>query len=90
MERGIYAEDCRFFAPYYRQASIKAYEINYSDAQPYLDIAYKDVKEAFDFYMENYNDGRPVVLAGFSQGADMILRLTKDYITAGAPTVIYW
>ena len=28
--------------------------------------------------MENENDGRPIVLAGFSQGADMCIRLLKD------------
>jgi hypothetical protein len=28
--------------------------------------------------MDNYNDGRPIILAGFSQGADMCIRLLKD------------
>ena len=48
------------------------------DREPYLEIAYEDVKVAFNYYYENYNDGQPIILAGFSQGADMCLRLMKD------------
>jgi hypothetical protein len=29
--------------------------------------------------MEHYNQGRPIVLAGFSQGADMCIRLIKEF-----------
>ena len=78
MEKGIYDGDCRFFAPYYRQAALSAYELESAAREPYLSIAYEDVKQAFEYYLEHYNNGRPIVLAGFSQGADLSIRLLKD------------
>ena len=79
MEKGIYDGDCRFFAPYYRQAALNVYEMAIADREQYLGIAYEDVKLAFEYYLEHYNNGRPIVLAGFSQGADLSIRLVKDY-----------
>lgn len=78
MEKGIYDADSRFFAPYYRQIGLNVYEMPEADREPYLETAYADVRDAFLYYMENYNEGRPIILAGFSQGADMCLRLMKD------------
>jgi hypothetical protein len=79
MEKGIYDDDCRVFAPYYRQVGLNVYAMAQADREQYLQIAYYDVKSAFEYYMDNFNDGRPIVLAGFSQGADMCIRLLKDY-----------
>lgn len=78
MEKGIYDGDARFFAPYYRQAGLSVYKMIESEREQYLKAAYKDVKAAFEYYMNKYNGGRPIVLAGFSQGADMCIRLVKD------------
>lgn len=79
MERGIY-EDCgRLFAPYYRQAAMKAYSLDVDGAEPFLALAYADVSAAFAHYLTHENQGRPFILAGFSQGADMCLRLMKEY-----------
>ena len=78
MEKGIYDGECRFFAPYYRQIGLNVYELPAADREEYLELAYEDVQDAFEYYCEEWNDGRPIVLAGFSQGADMCLRLMKD------------
>ena len=78
MEKGIYDQDARFFAPYYRQISLYAYTLPVDEREPYLSMAYKDVKDAFTYYMAHYNEGRPIIIAGFSQGADMSIRLLKD------------
>lgn len=78
MEKGIYDEECRFFAPYYRQAALNVYEMQIADREQYLKIAYEDIKAAFEYYMAHYNEGHPIVLAGFSQGADLCIRLLKD------------
>ena len=78
MEKGIYDENARFFAPYYRQAGLSVYEMPADDREEYLETAYEDVKDSFEYYMDEYNDGQPIVLAGFSQGADMCIRLLKD------------
>ena len=78
MEKGIYDADSRFFAPYYRQIGLNVYEMPDANREPCLETAYADVRNAFLYYMENYNEGRPIVLAGFSQGADMCLRLMKE------------
>ena len=78
MEKGIYDQEARFFAPYYRQVGLNVYELPAEEQKPYLSIAYEDVKDAFTYYLEYYNGGRPIILAGFSQGADMCIRLLKD------------
>lgn len=78
MEKGIYDEDARFFAPYYRQVGLNVYELPAEEQETYLSIAYEDVKDAFTYYLEHYNGDRPIILVGFSQGADMSIRLLKD------------
>lgn len=78
MEKGIYDQQARFFAPCYQQIGLNAYELSIEAREPYLSVAYQDVKDAFTYYMEHYNEGRPIILAGFSQGADMSIRLLKD------------
>ena len=78
MEKGIYERGSRFFAPYYRQAGLNVYTMETSEREPYLKLAFNDIKNAFEYYYENCNDGRPMILAGFSQGADMCIRLIKE------------
>ena len=79
MERGIYEQHCRMYAPYYRQAVLADYDLPIKEAEPYFNLAYKDVRAAFVYYMQHENNGRPFVLAGFSQGAEMCLRLLKEF-----------
>ncbi|MBS5451461.1 MAG: DUF3089 domain-containing protein [Coriobacteriia bacterium] len=80
MELGIYDAHCRVFAPYYRQATLSAY----GDG-PALDgalaLAYEDIRAAFERFLAERPSG-PLVLAGFSQGADLAIRLVRDYFGA--------
>jgi len=68
MERGIYEDDARLFAPYYRQASMKAHSLDAAVWEQCLETAYADVSEAFRYYLAHANAGRTIILAGFSQG----------------------
>lgn len=79
MQRGIYEKNCRMYAPYYRQAVLADYDLPANEAEPYFNLAYKDVRAAFLYYMQHENNGRPFVLAGFSQGSEMCLRLLKEF-----------
>ncbi|MGN0995463.1 MAG: DUF3089 domain-containing protein [Candidatus Ventricola sp.] len=79
MERGIYEASARLFAPYYRQAAMPVYALAPEAREPYLSLAYSDVSAAFAYYLANENKGRPILLAGFSQGADMCYRLMAEY-----------
>lgn len=75
MEKGIYCDKARFFAPYYRQKSMPRY------MKPGCnEVAYGDVKAAFLYYLEHDNQGRPFVLAGFSQGGEHALHLIKEVL----------
>ncbi|MBE7019233.1 MAG: DUF3089 domain-containing protein [Ruminococcaceae bacterium] len=78
MELGIYEDVARIYAPYYRQATFPVYSLSEEEQEKYLSIAYEDVKQAFLFYADQTDASRPLILAGFSQGADLIIRLMKD------------
>lgn len=79
MERGIYDAEARMFSPYYRQGAFKIYALAPEDREQYLALAYSDVSAAFSWYLDNENNGRPIILAGFSQGADMCYRLLQEF-----------
>lgn len=44
-------------------------------------IASEDVCDAFQYYMEHYNHGRPFFLMGHSQGSQMLIELLKRGMT---------
>lgn len=76
----IFNGSCRVYAPYYRQAHLFAfYTEDKEDAVHALDLAYEDVKAAFKFYLENHNQGRPIVIASHSQGSYHAIRLLKEF-----------
>ena len=79
MERGIYENSATMYAPYYRQMTFPVYSMTEEEMKPYLDMAYRDVAAAFEYYMKNCNDGRPIILAGFSQGSQLLLMLLEEY-----------
>ena len=79
MERGIYEELTRIYSPYYRQMALKVYELPENEIKPYFDIAYSDVSSAFSYYLEHENNGRPIILAGFSQGSQMCYEILKEF-----------
>lgn len=80
MQSGIYNVNARFFSPYYRMITLSAYGMDEKVVSPYMETAYNDVKAAFDYYMKHENNGRPVIIASFSQGAEHGLRLLKEYL----------
>lgn len=79
MERGIYENSASMYAPYYRQMTFPVYSMTETQMKPYLEIAYRDVSSAFRYYFENCNNGRPLILAGFSQGSQLLLMLLEEY-----------
>ncbi len=79
MEKGIYEETARMFSPYYRQMSINAYKLPAEEREAARQIAYRDVADAFRWYLDHENYERGLILAGFSQGAELCLDLLKEF-----------
>ena len=72
------------WAPKYRQAVAGAFLTDKPEAQKAIDAAYGDVREAFRYFLASVPEGKPIVLAGHSQGSLHLLRLLQDEV-AGKP-----
>lgn len=78
INKHIFNDSLNFFAPYYHQATMCTFTetpIQYSDSV--MAEVGAEVCEAFDYYMANMNGGRRFILAGFSQGANIVKMLLK-------------
>ncbi len=73
---------CRIYAPVYRQVTLPALRQMMRGDAPATnrDMAYADVKSAWDRYVANDNAGRGVVLIGHDQGAGVLTRLIASEI----------
>ncbi len=82
-QASVFNEVGKIYAPRYRQANINAYyPINHEDTLKALaafDLAYTDVKNAFEYFLKNNNNGRPIIIASHSQGSTHAIRLLKEY-----------
>jgi hypothetical protein len=72
------------YAPYYRQADAR-YTLALPENQRrevLKKVPVVDVTAAFDYYIRHYNKGRPFILAGHSQGANVLLFVLSEYMAA--------
>jgi len=70
------------YAPYYRQADA-GFILSKPEGKRWdiIDsIPAKDVVAAFDYFIKHYNNRRPYILVGHSQGANALLFVLKDYM----------
>lgn len=78
-QASAWVEAGRMFVPYYRQAHIRSYYQLDSGGREALLFAYEDVKNAFQYYLDHYNQGRPIILAGHSQGSTHLKMILEDF-----------
>jgi hypothetical protein len=68
----------RFYAPFYRHATINAFLTkNERVIKQRTQQAMNDVLQAFDFFISKRDNNRPLIIAGFSQGAMAVLQILK-------------
>lgn len=68
-----------FYSPYYRHITLDSWATLNEDTinRRYMDVAFEDVKNAFNHFIEVKNNDRPFILAGFSQGGKSVVELLK-------------
>lgn len=75
----------RIFAPRYRQAHIRSYfTTDTVSALAAFELAYEDIKKAFQYFLDHYNNGHPIIIASHSQGTTHAIRLLKDFFDGTA------
>jgi hypothetical protein len=66
-----------FYSPFYRQITMETY-LKDKTIRKRFPVALDDARRAFAHYLEHMNNGRPFVLAGFSQGGQIVVELLKE------------
>ncbi|MBT8219750.1 MAG: DUF3089 domain-containing protein [Bacteroidia bacterium] len=80
-QASVFNGACRIFAPYYRQATFYSFiALRKMNSRAAFVLAYEDILQAFDHYIEHENNGRPFVLASHSQGTLHMMRLLHERI----------
>lgn len=79
LQASIFNKVARVYVPRYRQAILKSYTDTTGNGKMAFELAYQDVKEAFEYYLKHYNNGRPIVIVSHSQGTTHSKRLLQDF-----------
>ena len=71
---------CSVYAPHYRQASIYSYFGSDELRAEVHNFVYQDVKKSFEYFIDNFSNGRPFIIASHSQGTHHSIRLLAEEI----------
>jgi hypothetical protein len=75
---------CRLYAPMYRQVTLtglrKVLAGGGGGSALETGLGYNDVRDAWKYYLEHENKGRPYVLVGHSQGSFVLMALVRQEI----------
>ncbi len=78
-QASVFNGSAKIYSPLYRQAHVSVFVSDSSLREPALNLAYLDVKQAFEHYLENWNNSRPIIIAAHSQGTLHAARLLQEY-----------
>lgn len=71
-EQELYGADARLFVPQYRKSLLLGSDASDKQKAKAFEKASRDLKDAYEYYRNNCFDGRPVVMTGFGQGAELL------------------
>lgn len=90
VDKKVFPDSLNFYAPYYHQHTMEA--CNCDDYRGLVSEIVDEVYSAYRYYLRHFNHGRPVILAGFSQGAllakELLKRMTDSEFSHIAATYI--
>jgi DUF3089 family protein len=77
-----FGSQCRLFAPMYRQVTLASLRAGIAGTpmNPDRMLAYNDVVDAWNYYLQHENNGRGIVLIGHSQGSGVLTQLIRNEI----------
>jgi len=76
-----FAPMANIYAPYYQQAAIQVLTLPLDQQQSIVGgMPTSDAIAAFDYFIKHYNNGRPFILAGHSQGSNIMINLMAQYM----------
>ena len=79
-QASIFNASGKVYAPRYRQAHLSTFRSeDKAAATQALQLAYQDVKRAFQYYLDHYNDKRPIIIAAHSQGALHAKKILQEF-----------
>lgn len=79
-QASIFNGHARVFAPRYRQTVFGAFFMeDTKNRDRALQLTYSDVRRAFQYYLDNENDGRPIIIAAHSQGSCLSVLLLQEF-----------
>lgn len=79
-QASVFNGSCRVFAPRYRQMTYYGFYDEEGERECALELAFSDVATAFQYYLAHWNNGRPFIIAGHSQGSLMALMLLQQVV----------
>ncbi len=75
-----FSQVCRVWAPMYRQRTAASLRRGLGGDPIADEVAYRSLLAGWKDYLHHFNDGRPVIFIGHSQGAAMLIRLLSSQV----------
>lgn len=79
-QASAWVKAANLYVPYYRQAHYRIFFEPYSEQGKEAGLmAYQDIRNAFKYYLENFNKSKPIIIAAHSQGTIHAKQLLKEF-----------
>ena len=79
-QASAWSKAANLYVPFYRQAHYRIFIEPYGhQGSAAWDIAFEDIKNAFEYYLKHYNKGKPIIIAAHSQGSMHAIALVKAF-----------
>lgn len=91
---GAFNLKCRLFAPRFRQMAAAGFlqpdgGLANANSRQALDLAYSDVKRAFQYFLQHHHRGEAIFVVGHSQGSVLGERLVREFFNDDAKLFPY-
>lgn len=78
-QASAFTGQANLYAPLYRQMNMAGLSLSKERRDLLMRYGHEDVWNAFRYYLDHYNNGRPFILAGHSQGSNLLTALAVEH-----------